>query len=334
MPNRIQGAFSEEPRPQHIRHEDSPIFLESDKIDEASTVQESSPKRASAESHSHDIGEYSEPAELEFAHASEEEESVMPNRIQGAFSEEPRPQHIRHEDSPIFLESDQIDEASPVQESSPKRARVESHSHDIGECSEPAELEFAHLRDDRAHQHSSYNTPVACESLDQEQVSQLVLRLLRQKGEPIARLIEKRVANGAGAFLFKSDQFIETSVLDKALKTWRSELSTASAKPCSGEKPKTYASSCGGDIDPNVAATVRTVEDSHNEFHPPTQHPQGSSEASAPSVIKLKPEGWKQCAKMVECGVARDITSAAQAFLDAGGNPDLAAAMLLSNAAG
>merc|ERR1712048_497487 len=45
--------------------------------------------------------------------------------------------------------------------------------------------------------------------------------------------------------------------------------------------------------------------------------------------LRLSYDDWKRCSKLVECGLARDVMSAAQALLDAKGNTNLAAEMLL-----
>jgi hypothetical protein len=132
-------------------------------------------------------------------------------------------------------------------------------------------------------------------NLEDEQILELILALLRKKGERIANLIKQRVASGQGAFLFKKDQFIAANLLDKALQQWRS--------------------------------SQRAVH-SADKMAQEQQRPHTSTATESP--VRMSYSGWKQCAKLVECGIARDMMSAAKTMQAAEGNPDVAAAMLLS----
>lgn len=167
---------------------------------------------------------------------------------------------------------------------------------------------------------SNIPRPDPAPNLEDEHVVQLIMTLLRRKGEPIAKLIQQRVANGQGAFLLKKDQFIEAKLLERALERWRSSQCDV-ARFCTASDPHGEAASSNKvELTPGEA-----MSDARSQ-----QHQSSSVSSNARSPLRLKYDDWKRCAKMVECGIAPDITAAASSFRAAGGDPDLAAAMLLS----
>merc|ERR1711904_488270 len=127
------------------------------------------------------------------------------------------------------------------------------------------------------------------------------MTLLTRKGEPIAKLIQQRVANGQGAFLFKKDQFIEAKLLESALERWRSSQ-------CDVARNRTASDPHG------EAASSNKVELTLGEAMPDAriqQHQSSSVSSHAKSPLRLKYDDWRRCEKMVECGIAPDIASAA-----------------------
>jgi len=155
-------------------------------------------------------------------------------------------------------------------------------------------------------------TGAAPTDLEDEQIVELISVLLRKKGECVAKIIQQRVANGQGAFLFKKDQFIAVNLLEKALQQWRNSRAVAEHPVAKEAQDKAAAS--------------------HAKSAACAQEEQSSCTSTcAETPVKMSYTGWKQCAKLVECGIARDMISAAQAIQDARGNPELAATMLLSS---
>mmetsp|Transcript_40839 Transcript_40839/g.64776 ORF Transcript_40839/g.64776 Transcript_40839/m.64776 type:complete len:239 (-) Transcript_40839:149-865(-) len=159
---------------------------------------------------------------------------------------------------------------------------------------------------------SMSRTFAASTNLQDEQIIELILALLRKKGDCVAKLIQQRVANGQGAFLFKKDQFIAASLLDKALKQWRSLTCAVSEQQnASGTKDKSEPFTGKG----QTSCTSTCAE---------------SLKCGDESPVKMSYADWKQCAKFVECGMARDIHLAARTMRAARGDLKLAAAMLLA----
>lgn len=153
-------------------------------------------------------------------------------------------------------------------------------------------------------------------NLAEPEIIRLLLALLQKKGQQVATLFENRINNGQGAFL--KDQLIEARLLATALQQWQGSPSKGIAigirKNGSLQgAAQGFAQDCGSSEPPHG-----------------TSNGTSSFQSSTESELRLTYEQWKHCDRLVASGIVQDQVSAARAIMDAEGDLDLAASILLS----